>query len=459
MVVPTWGNTVEQLIRPPRRRPRPTGARLFRPGWPLAWLFYGFPLFWALGVPSFAVMIMAVPMAIQLSRRLPLRLPPGFGFWLLFLLWSLAGVLLLAVNPPGTVAEPASSRLLGFAMREASYIAVTIVLLYVGNLRESELSSRRIAHMLGWFFVVAVAGGVAGLLVPNFEFTSPFEMLLPSSIANNLYVQQLTHPTTAQVQDIAGTDTPRPAAPFGYTNTWGFHMSVLGVWFVARWVIGARIQRQLLALPILAVGVIVLIYSLNRSAWIGVLLAVTISVLLLARRGKFLPMIATLLAAVLATMVLAVSPLGTLVESRLNEGKSNDIRAFTTEKALELSLDSPIVGYGSTRNALGSHSSIAVGKSPECPQCGNVSIGINGYIYMLLMTTGWVGMILFFLMWLTLIWRSRGDPSPWVAAGTIALCLTIFYAFTYDVSTWMLVPMVSAGMLWRADQRRQGIRE
>lgn len=143
-----------------------------------------------------------------------------------------------------------------------------------------------------------------------------------------------------------------------------------------------------------------------------------------------------------------------MVQQRFEEGKSNDIRSFTTQRALELSTESPVIGYGSTRSAIGSASSIAVGKSPDCPQCGNVSIGINGYAFMLLMTTGWVGAGLFFAFFVSLLWRSRGDPSPITVAASYVVFLTIYYGVVYDVSTSMLVPFVSLAVLWRA-QRRQ----
>ena len=66
------------------------------------------PLWWVLGLAGFIYLIMAVPMAVALLRRRPIVVPPGFGWWMLFLLWSLVGFFLLGVNPPGTVPrEPA----------------------------------------------------------------------------------------------------------------------------------------------------------------------------------------------------------------------------------------------------------------------------------------------------------------------------------------------------------------
>lgn len=424
------------------------------PAWPLKVLILGYPVFWALGLGAFAAMIMAVPMAVILSRRRPIRVPRGFILWILFLLWTVVSVTVLGFDPPGTIPDSASGRLLGYGMREVSYLSVTVILLYVGNLTEEELPQARAVKLLGWFFVWVVLGGLLGVLAPTFEFTSLFELLLPHGISSNHYVQHLVHPAAAQVQEFAAGSTPRPAAPFDYTNTWGFHLTLLGVWFVLAWCVGQRLPTKLTGFAVLATGLVLLVLSLNRAAWLGVAVTVAYVVIRLAAQRRLLPLMAALLAVAVGTVVFSLSPLQGVVQQRLDEGKSDDIRSFTTQRAIELSLESPVIGYGSTRSAIGSASSIAVGKSPECPQCGNISIGINGYAFMLLMTTGWVGAGLFFGFLLHVLWRSRGDPSPTAVAASTVVLLTLCYGVVYDVSTSMLVPFLSLAILWR-EQRRQ----
>lgn len=442
------------------RRPRhelevATRKRLlpWGPAWPLTALLMGFPIFWALGLGAFATILAAVPMALELRRRRPLKLPRGFVLWVLFLTWSAVAVVVLGVNPPGTVPDTATGRLIGFGMREVSYVSVTVVLLFIGNLTERELPVRRIVALLGWFFVWVVLGGLLGVLAPTFEFTSPFEMLLPSSLSSNNYVQQLVHPAAAQIQEFAGGATPRPAAPFDYTNTWGFHLTLLAVWFAVSTFVERNVPRAV-GVALLGTGLVLLILSLNRAAWIGMALAIAYLVIRLALRQRFLPLATTLLAASIAMVVFTLTPLQGVVQQRLDEGKSDSIRSFTTERALELATASPVIGYGSTRSAVGSASSIAVGKSAECPQCGNVSIGINGYFFMLLMTTGWLGASFFFGFWAVILWRSRGDPRPVAMAASLVVLMTCFYGLLYDVSTSMLVPFVSLAVLWRM-QRSQ----
>ena len=388
----TTGTGAPRMLSPVRARRlqpgeperRVPGLRPLPPGWPLVLLLGGFPVFWALGLPNLAAPLMAVPMLWHLLTHRPIRMPRGFILWLLFLAWSVLSLTMLGVDPPGTLPEAASGRLFGFGLREVSYVADTIVLLYIGNLSEREFPQTRLVRLLGLMFLWTVAGGLLGMLAPHFEFTSPFELILPSGIRHQFYVQQLVHPTAAQLQMFGSAETPRPAAPFGYTNTWGYHMTLLGIWFVAGWFLHRRWGARAFAVVVLVVGAIVLIYSLNRAAWVGVFVALAFVAVRLALRRRVLPLAMMLIGLVVAGLVVFASPLHGVIENRLAEGKSDSIRAFTTEKALELSKRSPVLGYGSTRNARGSATSIAIGRSASCPQCGNISIGINGYFFMLL---------------------------------------------------------------------------
>ena len=108
-------------IRPPGQRharglARPRQGLLARhPAWPITALLVGYPLWWVLGIADFMWIILAVPMALRMlawhvhsSRRL--RVPPGFGLWLLFLICAVAGVTALTLTAPGTVPSAISHR-------------------------------------------------------------------------------------------------------------------------------------------------------------------------------------------------------------------------------------------------------------------------------------------------------------------------------------------------------------
>src|SRR5206468_1820461 len=143
----------------------------------------------------------AVPMAAVLVRQWRggrrIAVPPGFAAWLVFL--AVGGVSLgsLRQDPARPVAGPATDRLVPAAFRLVEYAAVTVLLLYAGNLTEEELPRRRLVRLLGWLFVVTVAGGLLGMVAGRFQFSSPVELLLPHHLRDNAFVQSLVHPAAA----------------------------------------------------------------------------------------------------------------------------------------------------------------------------------------------------------------------------------------------------------------------
>ena len=102
MTIPTGRPTIDIAGRARQVPSQP--RRLLRPGWPITVLLVGFPVLWALGLAAFATQILAIPMAIELVRRRPIKVPAGFAIWVLFLVCSLAGFLVLGVNPSGHAA-------------------------------------------------------------------------------------------------------------------------------------------------------------------------------------------------------------------------------------------------------------------------------------------------------------------------------------------------------------------
>ena len=444
---------------PSENRPRSTAlrGRLLPVGWPLTLLLVGAPLWWALGLVLFATQIVAIPMAIELLRRRPIKVPRGFGIWLLFLVCSAAGLLVLGVNPPGTIPNTLSGRLIGFGIRESSYVAITIIVLYVGNLDESEFPERRLINQLSIFFLTVTAGGLLGLLWPSLSFSSPLEPLIPRSIASVPYISRMIHPAFAQVQEFGGGTLPRPSAPFADTNTWGFQLSLLAIWFVVGWVIMGGRGRRLFASIALVIAGVAIFLSLNRGVWVGVILGVLYASVALARRGRAIPLAGMLVAVLVAGIVLVSTPLKVVYEQRTANGNSDDIRAYTTSRAFDLANRSPVLGFGSTRTAQGSISSIAVGKSPRCPICGNVPIGINGFFYTLIVSTGYVGMLLFFAFWVQQWWTSRRDRGVVAVAARLTLLIAAFYGLFYNLEA--TVPFLAIALLWRRQQAARGAHE
>ena len=188
-------------------------------------------------------------------------------------------------------------------------------------------------------------------------------------------------------------------------------------------------------------------YSLNRGVWLGVILGIILVVAILAMRGHLVPLVGLLIAVAVGSQLLLASPLRQVIETRTSNGVSNSVRAFTTVKAFELSAQSPVIGFGTTRSSVGSQASIAIGRSPECPLCGNVSIGINGSFFTLLVSTGYAGVLLFFGFWIDQAWRSRRDTSMVGIASQLTLLTAGFYCFFYTIE--LTVPFVVLALMWR----------
>ncbi|MEN3306626.1 MAG: hypothetical protein V7603_2828 [Micromonosporaceae bacterium] len=463
--------SVADRVDHPASRPgapaRPRQGRLLRlpPGWPLVAVLAGYPVWWALGLGVLIFPVAALAMVVILARdqatRRRLRLPPGFALWALFLVVVVISAGTLGVDPAGTVPGSFGSRLVSVVFRLTEYLALTVMLVYAGNLSPRELPQRRLIRLLGWLFVVTVAGGLLGMLAGRFEFSSPVELLLPGHLRANPFVQSLVHPTAAQLQEVLGHASPRPAAPWGYTNTWGNDFCLLVFWFVvATWGYPTRRRTRLLALAVLAVSAAPVVYSLNRGLWIGLGVSAGYIAVRRAMAGRLWALGGMAVAAAALAAALAVSPLGSVVQERLSHGKSNDVRMYVTQEALAGVAQSPVVGFGSTRNTQGGRQSIAVGQRVDCPRCGNFTIGGNGQLWQLLYAHGIAGTAGYFSFFLYGLWRFRRDTSPVGLAGSAAIVGSFAAALWYSaLVTPLAFAFLGYALLWRNALREEPVTE
>jgi len=416
------------------------------PAWPVAALLLGYPLWWALGFGGLSLIVLAVPMTVILWRRRPVRVPRGFGLWMMLIAGYLVSALMLTEMPPGTYGDIGAGRLIGYGMRLALYLSLMIMVLYLGNLTERELPQLRLVRMLGVLFVTTVAGGLLGLLAPGFAFTSPMELVLPDWIAGNPFVQNLIHPTAAQTQKVLGYASPRPEAPFEWANAWGSNVSVLLIWFVVGWWVYGGRHRRLLAVALIALAAVPIVYSLNRGLWIGLGLAVLYLVVRVGGRTR----VALCAAAATGALVFALSPLASLVSQRLDSPHSNDIRAFTVSATIQAATLSPVIGFGNTRNATGNHRTITTGKTGWCVDCGHPPLGSDGQLWLMIITQGFVGAALYVAFFAGAIRRHWSDRTPIGLAGVLVMSLVLLYMFIYDgLVTPLSLYFISFALLWR----------
>ncbi|MEV0454571.1 O-antigen ligase family protein [Catellatospora methionotrophica] len=434
----------------------PAGLRLlFGPAWPLTSLLALYPLWWALGLGVLIFPLMAVPMAWQLYRRhaqgLPVRLPPAFWIWLAFCTVTVVGFGVLDVDPAGTISATFAERITAPIYKLVQHLALTVLLVYAGNLSAAALPQRRLVNLLAWMFAVTVAGGLLGTFAGHFEFTSPVELLLPDGVRGKGFVKSLVHPYAAQIMDLVGDPLPRPAAPWGYTNTWGNNFCLLVVWFVAAvFAYPSKPRTRLLAVGLLAVSIVPVVHSLNRGLWIGLGATAVFIAVRQALAGRLRALVA--LGVVLAglAVALATTPLGGVIERRLDNGKSNGVRMFLTERAVEGVADSPVLGFGSTRSTQGGRQSIAVGESAACERCGNFTVGGNGQLWQLLYAHGLAGTLTYFGFFGYALWRFRRDRSALGLAASAAIAGSFVAALWYNsLVTPLAFTFLGYVVLWR----------
>ncbi len=455
----------------PSGAPALPGERDFRrpswfaahPAWPVTALLAGYPLWWILGVGDYVWFLLPIPLFFRMVawRRngdRPLRVPPGFALWLLFLIWAVVAACTLTLSAPGTVASPVSHRLVAWGVRTVSYVGITVLFLYVGNLTEKELPRRKLVWLLGLLAIYTTVLGVAGMVAPSLQFTSPTALLLPHSLQTNTFIAATTHPGLAEVQNVFGTVSAqgRPKAPFDYTNTWGECLTITVPWLLVLCLgSDASRRRRILGWATLLFAMLALLYSLNRGAWIATGFAVVYLAVRLAAKGR-LGMIGGLLALLgVAVIVVVATPLHTVISLRLQNGKSNDIRSSLFTLSLQDGLASPILGYGDTRQQRGSPQSIAIGPSAACEACGQNEVGSTGQLSLLILSTGFVGAGLYYGFFAYGAWRYRRDRTAYGQVGVLVILMSFIYMFTYDaVAAPLGLTMLAYAVLWRNDAVR-----
>lgn len=426
-------------------------SRWLRPGWQIGVLVVGYPVWWVFGVTQFMPLLAATPLAWQLVRRGRVRVPSGFWIWLLFLLWVAVSVVALNVTVEGTLSPQGFGRYLAFTFRLLHYAALTVMMLYVGNMTDEDLPRRRVISWLAGLAVSVIALGSFAILFPHAEAHNLLSHVLPVSLMGGAGgVIRL-----AQVQQVLG-GTPRPAAPFPFTNAWGNSLSLLLVWLVV-WAVVVRKSRR--ARLLLAAGMFValvpIVYSLNRGMWIGLGLSIAVVAVRHAMRGRVVVLGALLGLVAVMVAALVFSPLSTLISERLQNGHSNDIRSSLAHDSLVAAAASPIIGFGSTRVTAGADASIAIGQTKDCPNCGNRDIGSTGQLWLVLIAQGVVGAALYLGFFVRVLWRHRHDTSAIGIAGTLVVGLEVFYSLFYSALIIPLaVAMLSVSLLWRNEQTR-----
>jgi len=395
------------------------------PRWPFTLMFVGFPIWWVLGPGEAAWIPLSFVMLFYLVRRRRIEIPNGFGLWLLFMVWMSCSV----------VEIDTGGRLIGFIYRGLSYLTATIIFLYVYNAREN-LTLRYVAGVLSAYWVVIVIGGYLGVFFPLLRIETPLGYVLPGSIRNNELVKEMITRRVTQFDPTAYDPlSPRPSAPFLYTNGWGNAYSMLSPFFVA-YLAEVRHTKCFWFLAILLpVSLVPALLTLNRGMFIGVGIGLVYAGIRSALRGHVRALIVILAVGVLIAVAFTVLPISELLTTRLSTSSTTTDRANLYAETFTRTLQSPLFGYGAPRPSF---------------TAGAPDAGTQGQVWMVLFSHGIPG-LLFFMGWIGYaVVRSARQRSLIGFAGHIALLIVFIESFYYGtLLTGLAVAMIAGAITQR----------
>ena len=416
--------SVQVKARPPTVVNRYAVDTAALPAWPMYVLLAGFPVWWVLGAAPFAPTGIAILMVSLMVVRRRLDLVPGILPWFAFLLWA-AGA---AVNLPSAIS------MVGFIQRYGNLLAVGIFMLYYINARET-LSPRKIIHGVLCVWATVIILGLIATQVPEFRLSTPIGALLPKALMANPLVYDLAFPPMAEIQQPWGAPEPfeRPAAPFPYSNSWGVAFVVMTpVAISALSTLRAGWKRALVVL-LLAASLIPALATGNRGMLIGMALAIGYVLVRTVARGHLRRV--AVLGSVAVAGVFALVASGALEEilGRQEYSDTTGGRLNIYSETFAAALKSPLLGYG----------------APRLDETIGISLGTQGYVWLLMFSYGFVGLALFVIFLVGGIvrtWRAPGYTGLWLHSVPVAGAgIAGFYSF--DVMQMTVMTLVLAVLL------------
>jgi hypothetical protein len=365
------------------------------------------PLWWITGVFYFGWPLFGTLLLLLMVIRGRIPLPVGSGIWL--------GYLALVVVSGTQLA--AFSGLLTFTLRLVFYLTALIVCCYVYTLARERAALTALLGPLCAFFVGLVLLGWLGVLMPRFELTTPFEILLPGSLSGNPFIRDMVHAEATEYSARSLNPIYRPAAPFAYTNTFGSTYALTLPAVVACLLLGVRGPARTVLLVALPMSLPPAFLTLNR----GMFLSLGVGLVILGVRAAFrgnLKVLASMLGVLtvggLATLFI---PIGDLINQRVSASDTNTDRLSLYLEVLRWVQRSPLLGFGTPINV--------------DTVSANAPIGTQGQLWTVLFSHG-IPALICFIGWFVLVaaacWPARSAAAQWLSVvPLIALAQLPFY--------------------------------
>lgn len=393
------------------------------PSWPLTLAFAGFPLWWLLGVLDFIWIPTAGVMIVLMLRRGGIRVPRGFGVWLLFLAWVACAVIGLS----------GGLQLVRFSYGLASYVAATVIFVYLCNARAT-LTDRFVTGILTTWWLIIVAGGYLAILFPTGAVHTPLSYVLPGALIDNEWVQKMVvRPLNQYNPDSYFQLDPRPSAPFIYTNQWGSAYSLLIPLVLAYLTHIRGTRRSWLLVAALVASFVPAILTTNRGMLIGLGIAAVYAAIRLALRRDVRGIIAFAAIGVIGAVVFEFLTTSDRLDARAGSPSLED-RGWLYLQSIDAARDSPLFGYGRTLTVPGAVD----------------PVGTQGEFWIVLVSYGVIAALLF-LAWFAYAFLStlRWTDATSLAANTVLLVALAEFFFYGASPHGIVVIMVAAALAMR----------
>lgn len=435
-------NTAPSSSPPRVTRSRATAPRIVRtqlsprssatlPVWPVTAPLVTYPIWWLTGLGELALVPFALIAVLMFKRQRSVRIPRGIGAWLIMLLWVTAS--LVQIDSGG--------RLVGAAYRLVLYAAVTVFIVYIYN-AWSPRAQQAICGAIAVFLMWMTLGAVAGLLFPLWEFRTPLTFLLPHSLLSNELVQEMAirrltnyDPTAYNAENMS----PRPSAPFLYTNGWGNSYSLL-LPLVLLYVAQVRDRtKRVLVILLLAASVVPAALTLNRGMFLGLAVGALYFVVRAAVDGRWGWIITAAVCVALGVVLFFVLPIQERLQARDATSGSTATRLTLYQEAWQRTLHSPIVGYGAPRPSI---------------HAGAPSVGTQGQFWATLFSHGFFAaaalMAWFAVVVVVSLRRADALHMATGAVGLMAAVEVLYYGFIPFGFLWVAI---AAALVFGAQQR------
>ena len=344
-----------------------SGSPRLQAGWLLPVLITGFPVWWFLGLGELIFVPWGLAALVSLFRSGNAAVPRNFGLF---------GAFVVVVAVSG-VMLPSPTSLVTWGLRLGQYVGVGMILPYALANR-SYLTAQRVLRALSLLWLEVIGLGVLAVILGPVSFPTPMELVLPDGVLANSFVREQVHPSLADVHNVLGFESVRSKAPFTYTNGWGAAVGLLFPVALYAALVDVGIAKRIMRWSI-GLALVPIVLSLNRGLWLSMAVALAYGGVLAATHSAPRTIAKAVVGSVLLVAVLALSPLGGVVASRIETPHSNAERGSLYVQVLDELKESPVVGFGAPR---------ATDDGPP--------LGTHGQLWIVLFSHGVLGAILYF---------------------------------------------------------------